>query len=196
MGYRYTKLFEQILDSTIWCEPDSTRVVWITMLAMADRDGLVLAAVPGLAKRANVALEACEAALERFQQPDKHSRTPDHEGRRIERVQGGWRLLNHAKYRELLGSEAERARKRDWWNKNKGKPSSTRRSSENSTELAQASTEASTTKSSSLERTGKATPNPVNTPPAAMSAEEKLASGIAPMPESLKPKRFNGEGAT
>jgi|SRR5579859_755327 len=157
MGYRYTKLFEQILESTIWCEVDSTRVVWITMLAMASRDGEVLASIPGLAKRANVTLEQCQVALERFQQPDKFSRTPDHEGRRIAAIDGGWKLLNHAKYRDLLDSEAERERKRKWWNENRGKKKlSTEKldgTSANSTplvKLAEASTTTTTPTGSAL----------------------------------------------
>jgi hypothetical protein len=39
--------------------------------------------------------------------PDPDSRTEDYEGRRIEVVDGGWRLINHAKYRAKM-SEAER----------------------------------------------------------------------------------------
>lgn len=143
MGYRYTKLFEQILESTIWCESDSTRVVWITMLAMADKDGEVLASIPGLAKRANVSLDQCQVALERFQQPDEFSRTPEYEGRRIAPVEGGWMLLNHHKYRDLMDSEAEKERKRKWWEEHRGKGAKLAPPSENSQELdelAQAST--------------------------------------------------------
>jgi hypothetical protein len=101
----YAKLFSTITVSTIWGEPLATRCVWITMLAIADRNGVVQASVPGLARVANVPLEDCEAAIERLLAPDRYSRTPDHEGRRIEVVDGGWRLLNHAKYREKLSTE-------------------------------------------------------------------------------------------
>lgn len=121
MGYRYTKLFESILESTIWCEPLAVRVVWITMLAMADRGGVVLAAVPGLAKRAGVSIPDADEALKRFMSPDPRSRTKEFEGRRIEEVDGGWRLLNHTKYRDLLDSESEKERKRRWWAENRGK---------------------------------------------------------------------------
>lgn len=123
MAYSYTKLFQTILQSTIWCEPDSVRVVWITLLAMADRDGLVHASVPGLAKEANVSILQASDALKRFKSPDEYSRTQEHEGRRIEDVDGGWRLLNHAKYRAIGSSEAERERKRRWWRENRGKGS-------------------------------------------------------------------------
>ena len=50
----YTKLFGSILDSTVWATPATVRVVWITMLAMADEHGVVSASVGGLARRAVV----------------------------------------------------------------------------------------------------------------------------------------------
>ena len=71
------------------------------MLAMADKEGRVWASVPGLANRARVPVEDTEAALQTFLSPDKYSRTPDFEGRKIEAIEGGWRLINHAKYREI-----------------------------------------------------------------------------------------------
>lgn len=104
----YTKLFGSILDSTVWHESLSVKVVWITMLAMSDRYGKVEASVPGLAYRAGVKLEECEAALEKFRSPDPYSRTKEHEGRRIEDVDGGFVLLNHGKYREMMSKEERR----------------------------------------------------------------------------------------
>ena len=93
----YVKLFSEILDSTVWRLPSHGRLVWITMLAMSDRDGEVKASVPGLADRARVERAHCEQALAMLMAPDPDSRTPDHEGRRIEKIDGGWRLINHAK---------------------------------------------------------------------------------------------------
>ena len=83
------------------------------MLAMADQHGEVSASVPGLAAMANVSVEACEGALEALSSPDKYSRTPDNEGRRIAACDGGWRLLNHAKYRHLASAEDRRAKDAD-----------------------------------------------------------------------------------
>lgn len=104
----YTKLFQSILDSSIWCEDDQTRIVWITLLAKANRDGIVESAVPALANTARVDKEACRAALEKFKAPDPDSRSKENEGRRIEEVEGGWKILNHHKYREKLSLEQRR----------------------------------------------------------------------------------------
>jgi hypothetical protein len=104
----YTKLFSSILASTIWRADNETRIVWITMLAMSDKAGRVEASIPGLADLARVPLEACEHALNQLQQPDKYSRTEDYDGRRIEKIDGGWRLINHGKYRDKMSRDERR----------------------------------------------------------------------------------------
>lgn len=105
----YTKLFNSILASTIWRAPDKTRIVWITMLAMVDKDGVVEGSVPGLADFARVSLEDCEAALLELSGPDQYSRSSEHEGRRIEAIDGvGWQLLNHGKYRAKMSEDERR----------------------------------------------------------------------------------------
>ncbi len=108
----YTKLDAGITDSTIWQAPDATRLVWITMLAMADQHGYVGASMPGLAGRARVALDACVEAIKTLESPDEWSRTKEHEGRRIVRAEGGWVLLNHAKYRAKQSADDRRERSR------------------------------------------------------------------------------------
>lgn len=120
-GMHFAKLFSTILDSSVWTLDDHTRLVWITLLAMADQYGEVHAAIPGVARRAAVPLEACEAALGKLGGPDPYSRTPDHDGRRLEAIPGGWRLINHGKYQQLMSAEQTKARKRKWWKENKGK---------------------------------------------------------------------------
>ena len=104
----YTKLSNAIVTSTVWREPATTRVVWITMLALADQHGEVQASVPGLADLARVSIAECEAALATFLAPDPYSRTKDHDGRRIEAIDGGWELLNHKKYRHLYSDDERR----------------------------------------------------------------------------------------
>jgi len=108
MSTGYTKLFSSIVTSTIWVESDRTRIVWITMLAMADKNGEVQASIPGLARLAGVPIPDCEEAIAKFMAPDPYSRTPDDEGRRIEKIDGGWALLNHKKYREMASKDDQR----------------------------------------------------------------------------------------
>jgi hypothetical protein len=93
------------------------------MLAMCDRHGRVWASIPGLANRSQVSIEMVEAALSKFLSPDQYSRTADNEGRRIEVIDGGWRLLNHEKYRALRDAEERKTYQRDWVNKKRAKKS-------------------------------------------------------------------------
>lgn len=108
----YNKLDGGITDSTVWFEPDPTRITWITMLAMCDQHGYVGASIPGLAGRARVSVDDCLRALECFMAPDPYSRTQDFEGRRIAEADGGWVLLNHAKYRAKQSEDDRKERAR------------------------------------------------------------------------------------
>lgn len=107
----FTKLFGSIISSTIWGAEDHVRLVWITMLALADQYGRVESSVPGLAHQARVSVEHVRSALTILESPDLDSRTPDHEGRRIAKMDGGWRLLNHSKYRGKQDEEAQAQRR-------------------------------------------------------------------------------------
>lgn len=99
----YNKLFTKILDSTIWLAPDAHRIVWITFLAAMDEDGFVaFASVANVANRARVSLEAAATAVKAFESPDPYGLDQPHEGRRIERVESGWLVLNAAKYRDMV----------------------------------------------------------------------------------------------
>ena len=122
-SFSFTKLFSSIMESTIWIEPYPTRIVWVAMLAMADRKGRVCASVPGLAKRAGVTRDECEAALVTFLSPDPDSRTKALEGRRIEPIDGGWCLVNYVKYREMRDNEERREYQREWDRTKRERPS-------------------------------------------------------------------------
>lgn len=104
----YTKLFETILDSSIWAEDDTTRILWITMLAMRNRRHEVLSSLPGLAHRARVTIDAAIKGLEKFSGPDKFSSSKEYEGRRIQPIEGGWLILNGEKYRRRMSQEERR----------------------------------------------------------------------------------------
>lgn len=104
----YTKLFENIVASTIWQEDAETKVIWITMLALKNQRHMVEASLPGLAKIAGVTLEKCEEAIKKFESPDKYSRSQAHDGRRIEKRDGGWYVLNGEEYQRKMGDEERR----------------------------------------------------------------------------------------
>lgn len=95
----FTKLDEGILRSSIWGEPATTRVVWIAFLASCDALGFVGTSKMGMQRACNVSLVDFDAAIKTLESPDSDSRSLENDGRRIEKVEGGWRVLNYQKYR-------------------------------------------------------------------------------------------------
>ena len=104
----YVKLFNDILQSSLWDEDNETRIVWITLLALADEDGMVHAVPSAIARMARIEPEATQRALEVFQSPDSDSRSSDFEGRRIDKVEGGFLILNYMRRRRLRSRAEQR----------------------------------------------------------------------------------------
>lgn len=95
----YAKLDSGILHSSVWASDLATRVLWVTILALKDEFGFVPASKSGLQRAANITAEEFKNALLILESPDPDSRTPDYDGRRISKCDGGWIVLNHDKYR-------------------------------------------------------------------------------------------------
>lgn len=110
----YNKIFTKILDSSIWLESNATRIVWMTFLAAMDEEGMCqFASVANVAHRARVELEEAKEAIQCLEEPDENSSDPDNDGRRIERVPGGWIVLNAAKYREIVTRVSAKEKNRE-----------------------------------------------------------------------------------
>lgn len=110
----FALLWGKILDSSIWVkESKETRLVWITMLAMKDRNGEIQSSVIGLANRAKVTHEECKAALKILLAPDPDDTSKVEDGRRIREIPGGWEIINHDLYR--FSSEEQR----EFWRRQK-----------------------------------------------------------------------------
>lgn len=99
----YNKLFTKILDSSIWLESMPTRIVWLTFIAAMDEHGFCqFASVANVAHRARVSLPEADEAIKCLEGADPNSSDPDNEGRRLERVPGGWMVLNSEKHRHMV----------------------------------------------------------------------------------------------
>jgi len=155
----YTKLFTEIIMSTVWREPDHVRLLWITMLALKDRWHIVNASLPGLADSARITIEECEQALKVLSGPDAHSRTKDYEGRRIEPCDGGWLILNGEKYRNKMSlderREYQRIKQREYRQKKKEASTSCQQSGQ---QLTHTDTEADTEADTKDQKKGRFTP--------------------------------------
>lgn len=104
----YTKLFQEILASSLWDQDDTTRLVWITVLALKDRKHFVRGTPTYLARMARVPVTACERALSILENPDSSSNSQVDEGRRLRVAAGGWFVVNGEYYQKKLSKE-ERA---------------------------------------------------------------------------------------
>lgn len=132
----FVKLDTGILDSSLWIDREA-RECFVTALLMAvprqfsepisqlevrtlERTGFVAppgwygfvaAAGPGIVRRAMITdQEAGLSALERLGSPEAESRNPEHDGRRMIRIDGGYLVLNFMLYRERDEGAAARMR--------------------------------------------------------------------------------------
>jgi uncharacterized phage protein (TIGR02220 family) len=112
----YSKLHASIVGSSLWTEPDTVRILFITLLALCDRDGIVYGTKLGLNRLANIDLDEADSAWDALLSPDDNSsdkmRAPENEGRRIEEVPGGFKLLNFEYYRALRNDDDRREQNR------------------------------------------------------------------------------------
>ena len=181
----FTKLDSGIIDSSIWSEALATRVVWITFLAKADSKGMVRASCSGMRRASNVNPEEFDSALKSLESPDPDSRSSEHEGRRIEKVEGGWLIFNYAKYRAFSYSGSEEAkRKRRWRDKMGHKRDMSRLSTDIS-----ASASVPSSISSSLQGNKKDKPPKIKL---VLDEEPKRWEGITPELKMLWAKSYPG----
>ena len=104
----FAKLSSSLVTSTLWVQDHTTIRVFIALLATADSEGSVSGTVPGYASLCRMSIEEFEASMAVLTSPDKYSRTPDNEGRRVKAVPGGWLVLNYALYRDSRDNETRR----------------------------------------------------------------------------------------
>jgi len=111
----FTKLDSGLLRSSIMAASLETFKVWITLLAACDENGIAEVSPIFLESICRIPIEKVEESLVILESPDKHSRSENDDGRRIERVDGGFRILNYPKYRIKSYSKSKEAiRKREW----------------------------------------------------------------------------------
>jgi hypothetical protein len=112
----YSKLHSSLVNSSLWTQPDSVRILFITLLSMCDQHGEVQGSKRGLTRIANIEPDDEDEAWHALMSPDSsssdHLRNPEHQGRRIEEIPGGFRLLNFAYYRGIRNEDDRREQNR------------------------------------------------------------------------------------
>lgn len=172
----YTPVFDSVFQGTLcgrW--PDTG--VWLCLLALADRDGRIDSTIPYISAVTGIPAQTLTECIERFTAPDPASRTPSEDGRRLVLIDPerawGWRVVNHAKYREKARLLSKNQREIES-GKNKGRMADRRRPPET------ASDHLSDSDINSDKRESRATRLPSDfqlTPERRLSAEKE---GLAP----------------
>lgn len=109
----YAKIFTQIFDSSIAENPE-LRFTFTDLLTLADQNGVVDMTHEAIARRTNRPLDVIRANIATLESPDLSSRTVEHEGRRIARLDEhrswGWLICNYERFRMTASGEQQRAK--------------------------------------------------------------------------------------
>lgn len=107
----YTKVFRTIYDGTL-ADNWQALVTFQQLLILSNDDGVVDMTIGAIHRTTGIPVEILEAGIKVLEAPDRGSRTPDMEGRRISRLDEhrdwGWFLVNFAKYRQMLTREEKK----------------------------------------------------------------------------------------
>ena len=112
----YGKIFDSIYEGTLYGHWEAL-VTFQQMIVLCDADGMIDMTPHAIAARTSIPLKIIEKGIAVLEDPDPFSRTPDHEGRRIELIDAhrpwGWHIINHAKYVALQDADTIRAQTRE-----------------------------------------------------------------------------------
>lgn len=112
----FAKIFSQIFDSSISGDY-VVRHIFMDLLVLADRDGVVDMTLDAISRRTNVPEEIVSHAICELMKPDTKSRSDNEEGRRIVPLDShrdwGWQIVNFQHYRNIRDEESRRAYFRD-----------------------------------------------------------------------------------
>jgi hypothetical protein len=88
------------LYQPLWQRPTAVRVLWMTLLFLADDDGFIDASLPALAKYSGLTLDQVRESLDVLLGPEPYADDlRAYQGRQISEVDRGWRLNAHERFR-------------------------------------------------------------------------------------------------
>lgn len=108
----YTPLFDVTGGTLAGRWPDTG--LWCVVLSLADMHGVVDRTHEYISLVSGLELSEVRACMQRFCEPDPRSRSQECEGRRLIPIDPsrdwGWKIVNHARYRERARLMAKNAR--------------------------------------------------------------------------------------
>ena len=111
----YCKLFASLYQGTLRGRANEI-LVFTNLIAHADAAGHVDKHWNAIAQEVGLPVDDVKAALDALESEDLESRSPEHKGRRIIRLDEhrawGWKIVNHGKYRAIRSEEDRREQNR------------------------------------------------------------------------------------
>jgi hypothetical protein len=112
----YGKIFGTIYSGTLYGQWQAI-VTFQQMIVLCDSDGMIDMTPPAIAATTSIPLDIIEKGIEILLQPDKYSRSPAEEGRRIVLIDPsrpwGWKIVNHEFYKNLASRDDKKKADRD-----------------------------------------------------------------------------------
>lgn len=101
--------------------PWQALVTFQQFVILADKNGVVDMTAEAIARQTTIPLEIIKEGIERLQEPDLDSRSPDEDGRRIvllsDHRNWGWRVVNYGHYRKIRSEDERREYHRQYMRK-------------------------------------------------------------------------------
>ncbi len=107
----YAKIFSSLFDGSMRGKSDLI-LVFVNLLCHADQEGNVDRHWQAIVDETGLSMERVQEAIAELESPDKESRSPDDEGRRIVLIDDhrkwGWHIVNHKHYRDIASEQHRR----------------------------------------------------------------------------------------
>lgn len=111
----YCKLFASLYQGTLRGKSHEI-LVFTNLLANADSAGHVDIHFRAIADEVGLTVDEVKAAIRVLESPDPESRSPEHAGARLVKMDGhrewGWKIVNYLKYRSIRSEEDRREQNR------------------------------------------------------------------------------------
>ena len=112
----YGKVFSSMYDGTL-CANWKALITFQQMIILADDAGTVDMTPHALSARTGIPLKYIEEGIEVLESDDPYSRSPEQNGRRLERLDRhrpwGWTIINYLKYRNLADHDEKKKKDRE-----------------------------------------------------------------------------------
>lgn len=107
----FSKVFSTMWGGSLYGRFEAS-AVFMVLLSLCNRDGVVDMTPEAIAGQTGWPIEVIRKGIAELESVDPRSRTPDHDGRRILKLDDhrdwGWRITNYVKYRDQLRAAERR----------------------------------------------------------------------------------------